>query len=355
MPIAQLSSFRDEVREVLKTLSALQMRLASEYIMKTDPEIIKIMPKIVASNLKYFNGEATIRDLWNALSKDEMVAMAGVLRHVFDQVTVLAMEQNPISPDIQIDDVDIDGVHAEWQIVPGAAEDRVLLYFHGGGWVLGSSLSHRLFTIALGQVTKMRVLSVDYRLAPEYPFPAGFEDCTKAYQWLLDQGFQPGNIVIAGDSAGGNLTLATILNLRDKGIPLPRGAACFSPCTSLDPSDWNLEKGKTDPILADIGSFWWIIAYLGQENPADQSNACISPLFGDLQGFPPVLVQSTSPELLYDQCQKFVETAKAAGVDATLQTWDGLFHVWQAFGLGVLPDAQDAIDKVGEWVQNLFA
>ncbi|HME53084.1 MAG TPA: alpha/beta hydrolase [Candidatus Lokiarchaeia archaeon] len=355
MPVAQLDNFREDVREFLEAYSELQMKIAVEYAMKNAPELAKIMPKITANNAKYFSGEATIEDLWNVMSMDEMVAMAGGLRYVTEKVMAAPLEQNPLSPDIQVEAVDIDGVPAEWQIVPEAAADRVLLYFHGGGWVLMSPLTHRLFTIALGQATKMRVLSVDYRLAPEYPFPAAFEDCMKAYQWLLDQGIQPGNIVIAGDSAGGNLTLATILNLRDKGMPLPRGAACFSPCTSFVPSDMDLEKGKTDPILGDAGVFWWLIAYLGQEHPADIYNPYISPLLGDLQGFPPVLIQSSTPELLYEQCQKFIEKAKEAGVDATLQAWDGLFHVWQGFALGVLPEAQEAIDKAGEWIQNLFA
>lgn len=322
--------------------------------MNNAPELMTILPKIMQNNTRYMNGEATIQDLWNVLSTDEMVSMAGALRHIFDQVTAQSLEQNPLPEDIQVEAVDLNGVPAEWQIVPGALADRVLLYFHGGGFVMGSPLSHRRFTVALGKATKMRVLSVNYRLAPEHPFPAAVDDCMTAYQWLLDQGIQPNNILIAGDSAGGNLTLVTILNLHDKGMPLPRGAACFSPCTSFDPPDWNLEKGKTDPILADIGLFWWSPAYLGQENPSDPLNPLISPLLGDLQGFPPVLIQTTLQELLYEQCQKFVEKAKEAGVDATLQAWDGLFHVWQAFGLGVLPEAQEAIDKAGEWVQNLF-
>jgi acetyl esterase/lipase len=330
------------------------MKLAMEYAMNSAPELAQIQPKVIANNAKFFSGEATIEALWNVLSMDEMVAEAGALRYVFDQVAVLAMEQNPLSPDIHVEAVDVDGVPAEWQVVPEAEEDRVLLYFHGGGWVIMSPLSHRLFSIALGQATRMRVLSVNYRLSPEYPFPAGLEDCMKAYQWLLDQGIQPGNIVIAGDSAGGNLALATILSFRDKRMPLPKGAVCFSPVTSIDPAEWDLEKGKTDPILADIGIFWWNIAYLGQENPADRSNPYISPLLGDLEGFPPLLIQTTVPELLYEQGQKFVEKAKDAGVDATLQAWDGLFHEWQAFGLGVLPEAQEAIDKAGEWVLNLF-
>lgn len=355
MPIANLQKFREDVAQFLRTLSATQNQLGMKYAMRSAPQIARIMPKVMVNNEKFFRGEVTIEDLWNVLSMDEMKAMAGMLRYVFDQSAILALKQSPLPPGISVKAVDAAGVNAEWQVVPGAVEDRVLLYFHGGGFVLGSSLSHRLFTIALGKATKMRVLSVNYRLSPEARFPAALEDCTKAYQWLLDQGIRPGNIIIAGDSSGGNLTLTTILNLRDKGIPLPKGAVCFSPLTSYLPSAWNLAKGETDPFLADIGFFWWMVAYLGQENPASPLNPFICPLLGDLKGFPPVLIQATTPELLFDQGQQFIERAKVAGVDATLQAWDGLFHDWQAFALGVLPEAQEAIDKVAVWVQNLFA
>jgi acetyl esterase/lipase len=355
MPIADLQKFRRDVSQFLKTLSATQNQLGMKYAMTKAPQIARIMPKVMINNEKYFKGEVTDKDLWNVLSMDEMKSMAGMFRYVMDQVAILALKQSPLPKGIQVKAVDAAGVNAEWQVVPGAVEDRVLLYFHGGGWVMGSSLSHRLFTIALGKATKMRVLSVNYRLSPEARFPAALEDCTKAYQWLLDQGIQPGNIIIAGDSAGGNLTLTTILNLRDKGISLPKGAVCISPCTSLLPSAMNLKKGETDPIIADIGAFWWFVAYQGQESPASPLNPLVSPLFGDLKGFPPVLIQATTPELLFEQCQQFIERAKAVGVDATLQAWDGLFHDWQGFALGVLPESQEAIDKVGAWVQNLFA
>ncbi len=358
MPIANLEKFREDVSQFLRTLSAIQNQLGMEYVMTRAPQIARIMPKVTANNERWFRGEVTIEDLWNVLSMDEMKAMAGMSCYVFDQCTVLALKQNPLPKDIKVKEVDAAGVNAEWQVVPRAVEDRVLLYLHGGGWVMGSSLAYRPFTVALGKATKMRVLSVNYRLSPEVRFPAALEDCTKAYQWLLEQGIQPRNIIIAGDSAGGTLALTTILNLRDKGISLPKGAVCFSPLTSYLPSAWNslvIAKGETDPILADIGMIWWCPAYLGQESPASPLDPLISPLLGDLKGFPPVLIQATTPELLFDQGQQFIEKAKAAGVDATLQAWDGLFHDWQAFALGVLPEAQEAIDKVGAWVQNLFA
>jgi monoterpene epsilon-lactone hydrolase len=353
MPVAKLDKFREDVRRFLKISTELQIKINLEYIMKKAPKIQTIWPKVATNNEKLFKGEVNPDELWTVISREEMLTLAGMLRNMFEKTATIGMEQNPLPADLQVLKVDADGVPAEWQIVPGAAEDRVMLYFHGGGWVMGSAYAYRPLTVALGKVTKMRVLSLNYRLAPEHPHPAALQDCTKAYQWLLHQGFQASNIIIAGDSAGGNLTLTTILHLRDNGIPLPKGAVCFSPHTTFDTFD--LSHGETDPILADIGTFWWVPAYLGIENPVDPKNPLVSPLYGELQGFPPVLVQATPCEILFEPAQQFVEKAKAAGVDATLQTWDGMIHVWQYFGLSVLPEAQEAIDKVGEWNNKIYA
>ncbi len=350
MPIAKLDKFREDVRQFLKMSAELQTKISIEY-MKNAPEIQTIWPKVATNNEKLFRGEVTSDEIRTVISKKEMLILAGMLRNMFQKMATIRMEQNPLPADLQIVKVDADGVPAEWQILPGVAEDRVMLYFHGGGFVLGSAYAYRPFTVALGKATKMRVLSVDYRLAPEHPHPAALQDCTKTYQWLLRQGFKPSNIIIAGDSAGGNLTLTSILNLRGNGIPLPKGAICFSPNTALNFFDTS--HGETDPVLADAGVFWWHSAYLGIENPVARQNPLVSPLLGDLHGFPPVLVQATPVEILFEPARQFVEKAKAAGVDATLQTWDGMFHVWQYFALGVLPEAQEAIDKVGEWVKKL--
>ena len=352
MPIAKLDKFREDVRRLLKMSIELQIKISLEYIMKQASEIQTIWPKVATNNEKLFKGEVNPDELWTVISREEMLTLAGMLRNTFEKMATIEMQQNPLPAEVQIVKINADGVSGEWQIVPGAAEDKVMLYLHGGGYVLGSAYAYRPLTVALGKVTKMRLLSVNYRLAPEYPYPAALQDCTKAYQWLLRQGFKPSNILIAGDSAGGNLTLTTILNLRDNGIPSPKGAVCFSPHTTFETFD--LSHGETDPILADAGVFWWHFAYLGTENPADPKSSLVSPLLGDLKGFPPVLIQATPVEILFEPGREFVGRAKAAGVDATLQTWDGMIHVWQYFGLGVLPEAQEAIDKVGEWVKKLY-
>ena len=350
MPVAKLDIFREDVRQFLKMDEDIQTNIIREYIANKAPEITAILPKVVENNEKFFKGEVTVNDLWTVITREEMLALAGMFRHMFEQVGTMRMERNPFPPGVRIESVDADGVPAEWQIVPGASEEKVLLYLHGGGWMIGSAYVYRPLTVALGNAAQMRVLSINYRLAPEHPFPAALEDCTKAYQWLLREGLKPSNIVIAGDSAGGNLTLTTILALRDQGIPFPKGAVCFSPCTDLN---FSPSHGETDPILADAGLFWLPPSYLGKENRGELQNPLVSPLFADLRGFPPLLVQATPLEILFEDARQLVEKVKAAGSEGTLQTWDGMVHVWQLFFFGAFPESREAIDKVGEWVRKL--
>jgi acetyl esterase/lipase len=198
----------------------------------------------------------------------------------------------------------------------------------------------------------MRVLSVDYRLAPEYPFPAGLEDCVAAYEWLVSTGVKPERIIIAGDSAGGYYTLTTLIKLRDNGIKLPAGAFCLAPATDFSIIDEKfLQNGETDPILADIGLFWWIPAYVGE---ADRNNPLISPALADLKGLPPILIQVSKSEMLYSHAKRFYERAKKAGVDITLQTWDDMVHVFQGFGLNELPEAKEAIENIRQFSKKIL-
>jgi len=352
MPIAKLDALREDIRQFMQTAAERQTKITTEYVMHEAPEIAGVWPKVVENNEKLFRGEVTAMDLWGVVTREEMLGLARMYRHMARQMAAMNMEENPLPQNVRIESVEAGGVLAEWQINPGASERKVLLYFHGGGFIAWSAFTHRPLTVALGEATGMRVLSIDYRLAPENPFPAATEDCTRAYQWLLRQGIKPSEIVISGDSAGGNLTLTTILNLRDKGILLPKGAVCFSPSTNFGSLPFS--RLDTEIIMADMGIFWWIPAYLGMENPTQVSNPLVSPLLGDLQGFPPLLVQATPLELLFDNAKQIVEKVKAAGGDATLQTWDGMVHVWQLFLLGVSPEAREAIDKVGEWVRKLL-
>ncbi len=181
MPIAKLDSFREDVRQFLKDGAEIQTKITMDYIMTKAPEIATIWPKVVENNEKYFRREATLNDLWTVITREEMLSLAGMLRHTVEQMATMRMKRNPLPQGVRIESVDADGVPAELQTVTGTSEEKVLLYFHGGGFIFGSAYMQRPLTVALGKAAEMKVLSINYRLAPENPFPAALEDCTRAY------------------------------------------------------------------------------------------------------------------------------------------------------------------------------
>ncbi|MFX0002115.1 MAG: alpha/beta hydrolase [Candidatus Hermodarchaeota archaeon] len=359
MPILDRSKIRPEILKNIDERAKIQLKGTLEYLKLEENKGFNpqtYLTKIAEGNKKFFEllskKEETIDKMYGFFTDKDMILLAKFFRFVVDYTIEKELEKYPLPADVKIEQIDADGVPAEWQIVPEAMDNKVILYFHGGGMVLMSPKTHRALTIQIAKLTKMKVLSVDYRLAPEHPFPAPLEDCVKAYKWLLSQEIKPENIVIAGDSAGGNLTLTTLIKLRDEGIPLPTGAVALSPATDFTVDSKTFYKNaKTDPILADIGIFWWTTAFLAG---ADPNNPLISPLLADLKNLPPILIQVSTSEMLYDHSTRFIERAKAAGVDAKLQEWKDTIHVFQGFGLHDLPEAKDAIIKIGEFIQNLF-
>lgn len=359
MPILDRSKIRPEILKSIDERRKIQLIGALEYLKFEENKGFNLqtyMQKIAEGNEKFFqmlsNKEGHIEDLYGFFTNEEMRILVNFFRFVVEYSFNAELEKYPISEDVKIKEINAGGVPAEWQIVPGAVDDKVILYLHGGGMVLMSPKTHRALTIEIAQLTKIRVLSVDYRLAPEYSFPAQLEDCINAYKWLLTKGFKAENIVIAGDSAGGNLTLTSLIKLRDDGIQLPAGAVALSPAIDYtDNSETFYKNAKTDPILGDIGIFWWITAFLAGEDP---ENPLISPLKADLKGLPPILLQVSTSEMLYDHSTRFADRAKTAGVDVTLQEWKDTIHVFQGFGLHDLPEAKEAIIKIAEFIQQLF-
>jgi monoterpene epsilon-lactone hydrolase len=363
MPICDRSRIRPDVLKLMDAMLKEQTNGVLEFLKAKENQTFNfqaLYQRLMKGNELFFKkkGEQKMEDLANYFKKDEMLFLAKVFRYAFEHVSNVEQKKYPIPRNVSVEPIDAGGVPAEWQTGPGATKDRVLLYFHGGGFIMGSPNSHRELTVTLGQLTKMRVLSLNYRLAPEYPYPAQLKDCTAAYRWLLSKGIDHKNIVVAGDSAGGCLTLTTLVKLRDDKVPLPVGAVCLSPATdvalagredSTARAFW--ENAATDPVLADAGLFWWIPAYLGGADPSDP---LVSPIYADLKGLPPLLVQASSCEMLCSGCEGIVDRAKAAGVNATLQTWDNMVHVFQGFGLHDLPEAKEAIDKITKFVQKLF-
>ncbi len=244
--------------------------------------------------------------------------------------------------------VDVNGVVGEWITPRLVTGGRVVLYLHGGYYMTGSIKSHRNLAGNIAIASQARALIIGYCLAPENPFPTSLNNTLTAYSWLMEQGARPKQIFLAGDSAGGGLVLATLLSLRDSGEPMPAGVVCLSPATDLTRSkeSWKANAKRElvlDPYIAEqIRPL-----YLGDHDPRDP---LASPLFGDLHGLPPLLIQVGSDEVLLSDSTSFAQHAREAGVDVTLEVWPRMQHVWQ-FTASYLPEGREAIERIGEFIQ----
>jgi monoterpene epsilon-lactone hydrolase len=243
------------------------------------------------------------------------------------------------------------GVPAEWVVPQGQQSERVILFLHGGSFSSGSIASHRTLAGNVALAARSRVLLIAYRLAPEHPFPAGLEDAASAYEWLLSQGCAPDRIAVAGDSAGGNLTLALLVCLRDRGTPMPAAAVCLSPNPDLTYSSesW-VFNAKKDIMIDGRKERQAVEIYL---KGVDPRTPLASPYFADLQGLPPLLIQVGSSEVLLSDAQRFAEKARQAGVEVALEVWPGMQHEWQ-FTAKLVPEGRRAIARIGEFLQAAF-
>jgi monoterpene epsilon-lactone hydrolase len=355
MAIINRAKIRKDVLELMDRRQHEQNRIIYEYFKKNKEEKVyyqKLWKKILETNEKHLKRQLPKEKIYGTMSYEEMLYMAKFFRHIEDALADTYQKRIPLPKDLTIKKVKFKNFTAEWQIPPNHIGNRTLLYIHGGGFVLGSVNDHRLLTVELAQHLKMKVLSIDYRLAPEFKFPIHLEDCVSVYNWLLSENINPKDIVIAGDSAGGNLTLTTLIKLKDQGINLPSGAICLSPVTDLSFTDNSFYlNAETDPALADKGIFWWTEAYIGNKSPYDP---LLSPLFADLKGLPSLLIQVSTCEMLYGDSERLVIAAKTAGIDVTFETWDDMLHVFQGFGLKSLPEAKEAIQNMKNFVQKLY-
>lgn len=243
----------------------------------------------------------------------------------------------------------INGVPCEW-IMPDKYDDtKVLVYFHGGGYAAGSPNTHRPQVSYMLKGVGIKAISVDYRLSPEHQYPAPIEDATAVYQWLLQNGYKAENIAFGGDSAGGGVTIGTLLYLRDNNIPLPKCAITISPWIDLTMSGESHEKNKDiDPMLILDGFHVWSKHYLGD---ADPKSPYASPIFHNLAGLPPIYVQVGEEEMLLDDSIRFATKAGTDGVDVKLEIFPKLFHVFHGFWL-ILPEARAANKKLGEYLKE---
>jgi monoterpene epsilon-lactone hydrolase len=266
-------------------------------------------------------------------------------RQRMDEITSGA----PLPDGTRAEPVSAGDVPAEWVDAPGVAADRAILYLHGGGYVVGSVRSHRALVARLAAASGARGLTVDYRLGPEHPFPAAVDDAVAAYRWLVDTGVDPGRIVVAGDSAGGGLTVSTLLALRDAGDPLPAGGVCISPWTDLACTGESMaSRAAHDPLVQGAGLLEMAAAYLAGQDPRAP---LASPVYAELHDLPPLLIHVGTSETLLDDATRLAARARAAGTDVDLEVWDDMIHVWHAFA-PLLPEADEAIARVGEWVRG---
>ena len=258
----------------------------------------------------------------------------------------------PVADDVTVASAKVAEVPVEWITAPNASEDAVLLFLHGGGYVIGSPDSHRHLVANLSEETGLQGLLVDYRLAPEDPFPAAVEDAISVYAALLTHGFEAEEIVVAGDSAGGGLVIAMMLAIRDANLPLPAAGICLSPWNDLTATAKSLEtNASVDPTVTKESLDFFAGEYLGEE---DAQNPYASPLFGDFTGLPPLLIQVGSVEVLLDDAVMLAERAKEAGVSVTLEVWDEMIHVWHRY-YPVLQEAREANARIGEYVRGIVS
>lgn len=255
----------------------------------------------------------------------------------------------PVAADIAVEPIDVAGLPGEWSLAPGADSSRVLLYFHGGGFCSGSLASHRRLVTEAGRAAGMRTLAVEYRLAPEHPYPAAHDDALKAWDWLLAQGCSPDRIAVGGDSAGGGLTVALMIRLRDAGRPLPACGWLVSPWTDLAMTGSSLAtKDAVDPLIHK--------AYLEELAAAfvpaaiDRRDPRVSVLYADLRELPPLLIQVGSDETLLDDSVRLAGAAGVADVAVTLEIWPHMIHAFPLWN-AQLADARTALAHAGEFMR----
>ncbi len=296
---------------------------------------------------------ASLRPIFDTLKRTPRSQHLALLRehmdHAFPELETSA----------QLTPIELQGMRAEWVLAPGADPRRRLLYLHGGAYMMGSAKSHRRLTAKFSEMADAAVLAIDYRLMPEHPRLAGVEDCRSAYGWMLEHGPDgtgPADaIFVAGDSAGGNLTLSLLAWVRDQGLRAPNAAVALSPATDSSCSSPSLSANLASDAM--LGPLFRSLAKIPRpllrwgawfSNRLRPSHAVISPVFGDLSNLPPLLVQASEAEILLDDSRRYVNKALAAGSPVRLQTWSHVVHVWQIF-YPQLAEGREALEEIRQF------
>ena len=288
-------------------------------------------------------GIATIRAL--LASKPRPVGWAARRQRLDDIGSVW-----PVAADVTLAPVDVNGIAGEWSTVPGSDSSRVLLFLHGGGYCSGSIISHRRMVSEAGRAAGVRTLAIAYRLAPENPFPAALDDALTAWHFLRTHGIAAEHIAIGGDSAGGGLSLAVALKLRDVKEQLPACLWLVSPWTDLTMSGSTLvTKDAIDPLIHKGYLCELADAYLGRA--ADRKDPCVSPLFAELTGMPPMLIQVGSAETLLDDSLRLAAAAGQTDVRVSLEIWPHMIHAWQLWNARLQP-GREALGSAGNFMRE---
>ncbi len=288
------------------------------------------------------------RHLFRFKLKPEIVTESFSVDAFRDRIEQASERMEKRNKHIKIEGLNIKGMYSEWIIPPSAQSDKVILYIHGGGFISGSCKSHRMHVTKFAQESGVKALVFDYRLAPEHPYPAALEDSIKAYKWLLDQGYKSDNIVIAGESAGGSLTLSLLLALKARGIKLPNSAVAVSPATDLSYSAPSvIANAKRD--IAPMNSWRiWTDYYIGD---ADIRDPYLSPLYGDHTGLPPLYLLVGTYEIHLDDTVNFARKARQAGVEVHLSIWDKMIHAFPILS-PLFPEAKEALSEICDYIKR---
>jgi phosphinothricin tripeptide acetyl hydrolase len=266
------------------------------------------------------------------------------------QSVILGLPSSPLYQETMFEKTSAGGVPAEW-FRRSDAGDRTILYLHGGGYGLGNIDTHRDLLARTCRASRANALALEYRLAPEHRFPAQLDDALSAYLWLLALGTDPRQLVVAGDSAGGGLTLSLLVKLRDSGYPLPAAAVCLSPWVDLEGLGASAELNERYDYISRRALAQYRKRFVDDDNVR---NPLAAPLYADLRKLPPLLVQVGSAEVLLDDSRRIVQRAREAGVDVTLRIWEDMIHVWQLFAF-MVPQGSAAIDEIGAFVREHVA